>query len=328
MTAMTEYSALAAESTQQTYSGRHCCQGPLLLSLIPCSADFSTPATIASVFPAQGGNSGDSFLLTCPTGSYVTGFTGASGNLVEQVSLMCSDGSTLTPDGSQKSGKPFAYGSDSGFIGVSAITNDDAVEAVSFQGYDKKSKKYLHSPVYGKPGGKEHRMTCKGPERVIGIHGKHGKHNSFGTPCNYGEECRDYLSSFGVICGKPPCGKKGKDCEFPGPCSHKSSRKFKGGCFAHPCSGCSFGFPCEVGCPDHPCAGCPHSNPCDTTCPNRAPTAYAQPDVVVKDVTKTPTPGSAATKPVARGRSMAVWYPDLPFSHSATQQHAADATYR
>lgn len=275
-----------------------CCS---LLPCISCAAGFATPATVASVFPAQGGSNGESFLLTCATGSYVTGFTGASGNLVERVSLMCSDGSTLLPAGTKDTGKPFAYGSNSGFIGVSAITSDTAVEAVSFQGYDKKFNKYMHSPIFGRSGGKEHKMTCKGPERIIGIHGKHGQQYLSGMPCRgNGGDCYKYLCSFGVICGKPPCGRKGKDCEFPSPCSLKNSRKFKGGCFAQPCSGCSFGYPCAIGCPDHPCAGCPHSNPCDTSCPNKVYGTNGQPGLF-KNMTKLPSIGISTYQPVATG---------------------------
>jgi hypothetical protein len=48
-----------------------------------------------------------------------------------------------------------------------------------------------------------------------------------------------------VICGKPPCSKKG--CSFPQPCSGKS-RKGKGGCYFNPCSGCPHKYPCAPGC--------------------------------------------------------------------------------
>jgi hypothetical protein len=176
--------------------------------------------------------------------------------LVEEVSLMCSDGSKLAPAGGKAAGQPFAIGSSGGFKGVTAMATDSAVEAVCFHSYDKRDDRYIDSPVYGRKGSRESKMSCKDNEKIIGIHGKTWRHGSSydkhdkhdkkdgSPPCGSGD-CNGYITSFGVICGKPPCSKKG--CSFPQPCSGKS-RKGKGGCYFNPCSGCPHKYPCAPGC--------------------------------------------------------------------------------
>lgn len=275
------------------------------------SACTLAPAPGASVFPAQGSSVGDSFQLMCPAGTYVTAFTGASGNLVEEVSVMCSDGSKLAPAGGKAAGRPFAFGSAGGFKGVTAVASEAGVEGVCFHSHDKKDDKYIDSPVYGRKGSRESKMSCKDNEKIIGIHGKtwrrggdydkhdkHDKHDSKffgGSPCSSGD-CDSYITSFGVICGKPPCSKKG--CSFPQPCSGKS-RKGKGGCYFNPCSGCPHKYPCAPGCMQPPSPP-PSPSPAPVPPPRIAPQEPPK-----KPPTATPKPPASketpAQKPQQRG---------------------------
>lgn len=294
-------------------------------------------ATGASVFPAQGSPVGDSFQLMCPAGSYVTAFTGAAGDALEEVSVMCSDGSKLTAAGSKASGKPFAFGSTGGFAGVTAVANDKGVNALAFHSYDKKGDKYIDSPMYGKKGSKESKMSCRDNEKIIGIHGKtwkngypmdgygydgssskhdrhearhearHERHSSGTAPCS-GPSCSAYITSFGVICGKPPCSKKG--CSFAQPCSGKS-RKGKGGCYFNPCSGCPYKYPCAPGCMDYmapapPKAPAPPPSHKDTPAPappkdthKKAPLSSPKPPAPKPAAPKPPPP---TPPPEQRGR--------------------------
>jgi hypothetical protein len=159
--------------------------------------------------------------------------------------------------------------------------------------------------VYGRKGSRESKMSCKDNEKIIGIHGKtwrhggsydkHDKHDKHdkdgsGSPCG-GGACDSFITSIGVICGKPPCSKKG--CSFPQPCSGKS-RKGKGGCYFNPCSGCPHKYPCAPGCYQLP-----------PLPPSPSPAPKQAPQVPVKKAPAAPAPkppAAAKEPPQQRGK--------------------------